>query len=184
MNTLDIIILAVLCVMTGYGIWKGLIKQVFSIVGIIAGYVVATRYYVSFAAYLNFSDSNIGKVVAFIILFILCVILFTALAFIVNKFFKLPGLGFINSLFGGVIGFLKGFLIVVVAVIVLTFMLPADNTILGKSVTLPYIHKGMIIAGNMIPRDIKAEYNKKVESIKKGVNPDPLPEPERKKKKK
>ncbi len=170
MNTLDIIVLIVIGLSTAYGIWKGLIKQVFSIAGIIAGYVVATQYYIPFSAYLKFGDPNLAKIVSFIIIFIGCVIIATILAFTVNKIFRLPGLGFINSFLGGVIGFLKGFLLVAVAVIVLIALLSAENTLLSKSVTVPYILRGINTAENMIPRDIKSQYNKKVEDLKKEMS--------------
>ena len=174
MNTLDIIVLIVIGISTAYGIWKGLIKQVFSIAGIIAGYVVASHYYIPFSSYLKFNDQNLAKILSFILIFIGCVIIATVLAFIVNKIFRLPGLGFINSFLGGVVGFLKGFLLIAIAVIVLIALLSAENQLLSRSVTVPYILRGINTAENMIPRDIKAQYNKKVEDLKKEMAGEPV----------
>jgi uncharacterized membrane protein required for colicin V production len=150
-----------------------LIKQVFSIAGIICGYVIATQYYIQFSTYLKFSDPNLGKIVSFIIIFIACIVVASILAVMVNKIFRLPGLGLINSFLGGVIGFLKGFLLVAIAVIVLIALLSAENPLLSRSVTVPYILKGIKTAENMIPRDIKDQYNKKVEGLMKEMSAEP-----------
>jgi membrane protein required for colicin V production len=174
MNTLDIVVLIVISLLTAYGIWKGVIKQIFSIAGIICGYVVATQYYIPLSTYLKFSDPNLGKIVSFIIIFIACVIVATLLAIIVNKIFRLPGLGLINSFLGGVVGFLKGFLLVAIAVIVLIALLSSENPLLSKSVTVPYILRGIKTAENMIPRDIKAQYNKKTEELMKEMSGEPV----------
>jgi membrane protein required for colicin V production len=183
MNTLDIIVLIVICLMTFYGVWKGFIKQVLSIAGIITGYVVATRYYAQFATNLKLSDPNLAKIISFIILFLACVILFSVLAMILNKIFKLPGLGVINSFFGGVIGFLKGFLLTAICVIVLIALLSVENPLLSKSITVPYILRGLMAAENAIPRDIKTQYHKKIESLMKEVSQAPAASPPQQKKK-
>jgi membrane protein required for colicin V production len=173
MNTLDIIILIVISLMTFYGVWKGFVKQVMSILGILVGYVVATKYYAQFATVLKFNDPNIAKIVGFIILFLACVILFTVLALVLNRIFKLPGLGVINSFFGGVIGFFKGFLLVAISVIVLIALLSSENPILSRSITVPYILRGLMAAESAIPRDIKVQYHKKIDGLIKEVSQPP-----------
>jgi membrane protein required for colicin V production len=173
MNTLDIIVLIVICLMTIYGIWKGFIRQILSIAGIVVGYIVAVKYYADLASYLKLSDPNLAKIISFIILFVACVIVFAALAFLLNKVFKLPGLGMINTFFGGVIGFLKGFLVVALLVIVLIALLPADNPVLSKSITAPYILRALTNIHRAIPKDIKAQYQKKIEGLMKNVSSRP-----------
>jgi membrane protein required for colicin V production len=180
MNMLDIIVLIVIGGLTAYGIWKGCIKQVFSILGIICGYVVAMRYYSAFSDYLKFSDPNLGKIISFIILFIACVIVFGLLALLINKIFRLPGLGLINSFFGGVIGFLKGFLLAAIAVIFLIALLSAENPILSKSLTVPYILRGIMKAESMLPRDIKVQYSKKIDNLMKEISGEPEQKPDKK----
>lgn len=165
-NTLDIIILVIISLTTAYGIWKGMVSQVFSVAGIVGGYYVAVRYYVTIASYLTFMDAAAAKIISFIAIFILCIIAAMVIASIVGKLFKLPGLGLINSFGGGVIGFIKGFLVSALMVIFLIATLPQDSPVLNTSASLPFVLRGIRMIDNMIPKDIKDQYNKKVDSLK------------------
>jgi membrane protein required for colicin V production len=159
--------------MTFYGVWKGFIKQALSIVGIIVGYIVATAYYAQLSSYFKMGDPNLAKIISFIVLFLGCIIIFTVLALVINRIFKLPVLGMINSFLGGVIGFLKGFILVAISVIALMALLSAENPLLKKSVTVPYVLRLLVAAENAIPKDIKLQYQKKMESLMKNFTTEP-----------
>jgi membrane protein required for colicin V production len=163
---------------TAFGIWRGMVSQVFSIAGIIGGYFAAVRYYTPLAAHLTFMDAGVAKIISFIIIFILCIIIAMVIAGLASKFFKLPGLGIINSIGGGAVGFIKGFLIIALMAIFLVSILPHDSPLLQKSATLPYVLKGIKIIDNMIPQDIKNQYHKKIDTVKEKILKE---EPERKK---
>jgi membrane protein required for colicin V production len=173
MNTLDIIFLITISLTTFYGVWKGLVKQVLSIVGIVAGYIVATQYYADLAAHMKLSDPTVSKIVSFVILFLACVVLFSILAVALNKVFRLPGLGMINTFFGGVIGFIKGFVLIALTLVILIVFLSAENPLLKKSLTAPYILKGLLFAENIIPKDIKTQYTNKIEGLIRGTHSEP-----------
>lgn len=88
------------------------------------------------------------------------------IAWIVGKFFKLPGLGLINSFGGSIVGFIKGFLLVALMVIFLIAVLPNDSPLLNTSAALPFVLRGIKIVDNMVPKDIKEQYRKKVDNLK------------------
>jgi membrane protein required for colicin V production len=165
-NTLDIIILVIISLTTAYGIWKGMISQIFSIAGIVGGYFAAVRYYTPIASHLTFMDAAAAKILSFISIFFLCIFAAMVIAWIVGRFFKLPGLGLINSFGGGVVGFIKGFLVVTMMVIFLLAILPRDSQLVNTSASLPFVLKGIKIIDNMVPKDIKDQYRKKVDNIK------------------
>lgn len=166
MNTLDIIVLVVIGLTTVFGIWKGLISQAFSIAGIVGGYFAAVRYYARLAGHLTFMNPAAAKILSFAVIFIGCLFIAMGLAILLGKLFKLPGLGFIDSLGGGIIGFIKGFLIIALIVIFLIAILPNDSPLLRTSVSLPYVLKGIRIVENLIPQDLKDQYHQKIESMK------------------
>ncbi len=168
-NTLDIIILVIIGLTTAFGIWRGMVNQVFSIAGIVGGYFAAVKYYAPLAAHMTFMDAGVAKIVSFILIFILCIIIAMIVAWLVGKFFKLPGLGIINSLGGGAVGFIKGFLIVALMAIFLIAILPHDSPLLQKSATMPYVLKGIKMIDNMIPQDIKHQYHKKMDIVKEKI---------------
>lgn len=146
-----------------------MVSQIFSIAGIIGGYFAATRYYASLARHLTFMDAAAAKILSFIAIFILCILAAMIIARIAEKFFKLPGLGLINSFGGGAVGFIKGFLIVALMTIFLIAILPHDSPLLNTSATLPFVLKGIKVIDNMVPKDIKELYRKKVDNLKTKV---------------
>ncbi len=143
-----------------------MVSQIFSIVGIIFGYIAAVRYHAAVALHLTFIDAAAAKILSFIAIFILCIIAAMIIAWIVGKFFKLPGLGLINSFGGGIVGFIKGFLVVALMVIFLIAVLPNDSPLLNTSAALPFVLRGIKIVDNMVPKDIKEQYRKKVDNLK------------------
>jgi uncharacterized membrane protein required for colicin V production len=147
-----------------------MVSQVFSIAGIVCGYFAAVRYYASFARHLTFMDAAAAKILSFIAIFILCILAAMVIALIVGKFLKLPGLGLINSFGGGTVGFLKGFLLVALTVIFLIAILPHDSPLLNTSASLPFVMKGIKMIDNMIPKDIKEQYRKKVDNLKTTIS--------------
>jgi membrane protein required for colicin V production len=146
-----------------------MVSQVFSIVGIVGGYFAAVHYYRSLAAHLTFVEAGVAKILSFILIIIICIIAAMVIAWLIGKVFKLPGLGVLNSLGGGAVGFIKGFLIVALMVIFLIAILPHDSPLLDKSSTLPFVLKGIKIIDNMIPQDLKNQYHKKIENLKNRV---------------
>jgi membrane protein required for colicin V production len=179
MSYLDIIFLAVIGIMTAYGIWRGMISQILSIAGIIIGFMLASQHYIELANHLKFTDPNLSKIVSFILIFIACVLAAAILAWLLNKIFRLPGLGIINSFLGGVVGFLKGFLLVAIVTLILITMVSAENPVLSKSLTLPYILKAIRSAESWIPKDLKENFHKKINPVLKETPPEP---PQKKKK--
>lgn len=166
MNALDIVILIIIILTTAYGIWRGMVSQIFSIAGIVGGYFAAVHYYIPLSQHLTFMDAGVARILSFILIFIACIVVAVIIAWLIGKVFKLPGLGLINSIGGAVVGFIKGFLIIALMVIFLVAILPHDSPLLNKSATLPYVFKGIKIIDNMIPQDIKTQYHKKIENLK------------------
>ncbi|HTZ19156.1 MAG TPA: CvpA family protein [Dissulfurispiraceae bacterium] len=176
MNIFDIIVLVIIGLTTAFGIWKGMVSQIFSIAGIIGGYFAAVRYYTPLASHMTFMDAGVAKIVSFFLIFVLCIIIAMIIAWLAGKLFKLPGLGIFNSLGGGAVGFIKGFLLIALTAIFLIAVLPHDSPLLQKSATLPYVLKGIKIIDNMIPQDIKSQYHKKIDTVKEKIFKE-LPEP-------
>ena len=87
----------------------GIIKAVFSVVGVIVGVVLAGRLYVSFSESLTFiSDPGVAKVVAFAIILIVVMIIAAVLSAVLKKVVSAVLLGWVNKLGGAVLGFILG----------------------------------------------------------------------------
>lgn len=87
MSTLDIILIVLLIISTWQGLSKGIIRLLGSLVALIAGSFLASRYYLIFFEWSKdfwHSQESLGKTLSFIILFI-------AITWVINAAFNLIG---------------------------------------------------------------------------------------------
>ena len=109
MSWLDIVLLVLIAIPTIIGLRMGIIKAVFSVVGVIVGVVLAGRLYVSFSESLTFiSDPGVAKVVAFAIILIVVMIIAAVLSAVLKKVVSAVLLGWVNRLGGAILGFILG----------------------------------------------------------------------------
>jgi membrane protein required for colicin V production len=158
----DIIVLAVIGILTVVGLFNGIVKQLFGLGGIVAGYILAMKYYELCSKYLTSLHPGTAKALSFITIFLACVIIAHIIGWVVGKFITISGLGFLNRIGGGLLGFLKGYLIVAVMVMVLHAFLPADNGLFKTSRTIQYILPVTELFKKVTREDIKAKYIEKV----------------------
>ncbi|MBA4371790.1 MAG: hypothetical protein C0402_02885 [Thermodesulfovibrio sp.] len=163
MTGFDIVVLSVIGITVALGLWKGLVIQIFGLAGLISGYILSVRYYLSVARLLPDISQGTAKIAGFLVIFIASIIAAFILGRLLEKLMKLAGLGWANRLLGGVLGLLKGTLIVSVILVVLVAFLPSDSGILKQSVTVPYLVSVTRLLGAAIPEDIKAKYKSRME---------------------
>lgn len=118
MNWLDFILLIFMAGFVFYGLFFGLIKTVGSLAGVVVGAWVASRLYLpafGLAKSLAFGHDNWGRVVSFVICFVvinrLICLGFALLDRTFNLISVIPFLKTINRLGGAVLGFLEGGLV-------------------------------------------------------------------------
>ena len=115
LNIFDIVIIGITLVLGLKGLFRGLIKEVFGIVGIIGAIFVASR--VSddignlIAPFLALENQTTIKLIGFIVALIGFWIIVYLLGIIVSKIFQASGLGVFDRIFGFIFGAAKVFLI-------------------------------------------------------------------------
>jgi len=166
MNSLDLIITAIICIAIATGVWKGLIKQVVSLGGIILGYIIAVNYYERLSHFITVSDPGIRSIAGFAVIFISIILLLSIAGWFMERLLKGARLNWINRICGGALGFLKGALIVMIITVVLLAFLPAGSRLLNESRLLSYAVTVSKMAEFLIPEHIKDRYYKKIEEIK------------------
>lgn len=115
MHALDILLAVIAVVFIFTGIKRGLIGEIIRLTAMIAGCVVAFLYYHQLAAHAPIRhlpiQPSIKNAIAFILIYIACVLVIIAVGWVIKKAVHLTPLGLIDRLAGGVIGFLKTLLI-------------------------------------------------------------------------
>ena len=165
MNTFDIGVVLVIGGLTLLGLFKGMVKQIIGLAGVVAGYILAMRFYEPMSRFFTSFRPGTAKAISFIAIFVACILCAHIIVWAVGKLFGVLGLGFLNRIGGGLIGFLKGFAIVSLVVMVLIAFLPANNSLFKGSSTIRYILPVVALV-TWPERDIKARYNEKAEKVK------------------
>ncbi|MBC8159629.1 MAG: CvpA family protein [Roseiflexaceae bacterium] len=121
MNFIDILIIAVVIVSGVLGLYWGIIRQILSLVGLIAGIVLAGRYGPNVAEWLSscVPDTRAVDIIAFALVVIAVSSAASLLASLLHRFVGLLFLGWADHLLGGVLGLLQGALTATVLIAVI-----------------------------------------------------------------
>ncbi len=119
MTLFDYFAIAIVGISMLLGLTRGAIKEVFSLASWIIAFIVARLFSVQFAQILESAVSNLSLrlLTAFIILFIVALIVMGLISLMLTAAIKKIGLGSLDRLLGTVIGFLRGVVIMLVLVI-------------------------------------------------------------------
>lgn len=172
----DIIALAVAGLSVLLGLWKGLIRQVVGLAGVMAGYMIAMHFYESVAArYLKGFTPATGHIIAFLCIFIACIIAASIVGWVVGRVMNIAGLGILNRIGGAVLGGAKGCFILAIAVMMLVAFLPRENGVFKSSRTIRYIQPMAQLISTVAPKNIKTKYDQKTGKAGNAVTPPAKP---------
>jgi len=165
----DIILIIILIYCFVRGIFRGLLKEISSLIGVLGGFYAAYTHYKGAGIYLKrwISDPNYINILSFLIIFLCVFLIISALGIVIKYVLKIVFLGWVDRVFGGAFGILKGILIGSVLLVVFTAFLSKDSNMIKNSRLSPYI---TTISDKMIkvtPKELKDEYQIKRQDIEK-----------------
>jgi membrane protein required for colicin V production len=168
MNVLDVVIAVIVGFCLVRGVFRGIIKEITSIVGVFVGFFGAYSYYPIVAKLISRLMANEAyvNIISFVLTF---TILFFAVGFIgivLKHLLKAISLGWADRILGGTFGLLKAVLIVSVLLVPLTTFLPKESSLVKNSLLAPHvitITKQIII---VVPEDMKQKFSDNIESLK------------------
>ncbi len=170
MNALDILI----CVIGGFclirGIFRGIVKEVTSIVGVLVGFYAAYTYYPLLAEWLSdfkfISNESYLNMFGFILTFIIVFLAIGFLGVILKLLLKAAALGWADRVLGGAFAIVKAVLIVSVLIIAFTTFLPQNSSVIRDSLLAPYVS---IVSEKMVlivPKEMKEKFCNNVKALK------------------
>ena len=139
MNWVDASILIVTALSFTFGIWRGLVREVLSLITWILALLVARSYSEVVAATLfnSFDNLTMRYVTAFALIFIGVMMLGTFVNFLMSKLLIFTGLRFADRILGGLFGIARGALIVLVGLFFSSFFL-SQGEYWQNSKLIPY----------------------------------------------
>jgi membrane protein required for colicin V production len=169
MNTLDIIIAVIFGFCLIRGIFRGLIKEVSSIVGVLAGFYAAYTYYPQLVTPLSrwISNPTYLNILSFLIIFCGVFIVISILGIIIKYLLNSASLGWTDRISGAGFGSIKGILIVSVLLLMLTTFLPKNAPVIQRSLLAPHVMMVSEKMAKVIPKGMREQFVIKIESFKK-----------------
>lgn len=169
MNPLDILIIIILLYCLIRGIFRGIIKELSSIIGVLGGFYGAYAYYPLVAKQLSRWISNTGylNILSFMIIFCVVFIVISILGIIIKYLLRISFLGWVDRVCGAGFGIIKGILIVSVILLALTTFLPKGAPLIKNSLLSPHV---TMISEKLIKvtsTQMKRQFGAKIEELKK-----------------
>jgi membrane protein required for colicin V production len=169
MNPFDFLILAILAYGLIRGVFRGLVREISSIVGVLGGFYAAYTYYRPLAKLMSAWISNpvYLNILSYLAIFSGVVITVGILAVIIKYLLNIAYLGWVDRICGALFGLLKGVLVSFVLFIMLTAFLPAGAPLIKNSTLSPHVATGSEVMAKVISKDMKDAFMAKLKELRK-----------------
>jgi len=169
MNPFDIIIIVILGYSLVRGVFRGLVKEVSSIVGVLGGFYAAFTYYTMLAKILSglIKEPAYLNILSFLIIFCSVLIIVGVLGIIIKYLLNIAFLGWVDRIGGIGFGLVKGVLIVSILFISLTAFLPKGSPFLKNSMLAPHVSWVSEKMAKVVSKEMKQDFIAKLGELKK-----------------
>ncbi len=170
MNPFDMVIVVILGYCMILGIFKGFIKEVASIVGIVGGFYAAYSGHELFVPFIApwIKPPAYQDIISFILIFLIVCLIVNLIGSLLRMLIKLVLLGAVDRVFGAVLGALKGMLIVsLLYVLLVTFLPIGGKQLIVESRLGPCVNAVSKTLVRVIPKGKRRAFMYNMEELKK-----------------
>jgi len=172
MNILDWILIFAGAFWVLRGLMRGAVSQIFGVTGILTGFLVASHQYLVVGSYITGQFPAISATAAgplsFILLFLLTWFSIAVAGFWVVRVLRSAGLGFLDRLWGAMIGFCKALLFAIVTISCLTLFSSGGNPpLVAESKLAPRVREASQFLFKLAPAKVQEEFSKKQKEVQK-----------------
>lgn len=169
MNTLDIVFAGIMVVSLAVSAFRGGIRELFSILAILVGFVTASRYYGIPETYMVrlTSHDSVNNIIGFILVFLFIAMLTSFVGGQLTQIVKKADLGFWNLMAGTAIGAIRGILVCALLTYALLVFMEPGSDLFSTSRAFPYMSQVTQAVSPMGPRHFREGLTSKLESLAK-----------------
>jgi membrane protein required for colicin V production len=167
LNLFDWLLIAMLAYSTIVAFLRGIIRELFSLGGLIAGILLAAWNYHHAALLLSrlITTPATAQIVAFLFIVVGVMVLCTLVGKALNRTVHAIGLGFFDRLLGAAFGFLRGCLLGVAILVAVAAFLPQSQWIANSQLT-PYFLAGAHAVSFVVPHELRQQILNGAEQLK------------------
>ena len=167
MNIADWIILLVLLLSVVQAASSGFFQEAFGIAGLIFGYLIAAWQYrhlaEHFAPYIG--SHWLGEIVAFLAIFLGVMVLAGLVGKIVRWIVKEAGLNVVDRFLGGVLGLVRGCLLVAIILVSMTAFTPTSRWLQGSGLAPYFLVVGRAVIW-VAPSELRSQFYKGLDYLR------------------
>lgn len=173
MNVADWIILLVLLVSVIQAASSGFFQEIFGIAGLVFGYLIAAWQYRNLAGHFApyISSRWLGEIVAFLAIFLGIMVLAGVLGKIVRWAMKEAGLSIVDRFLGGILGLVRGCLLVAIVLLGMTAFTPTSGWLQNSSFAPYFLVVGRAVIW-VAPTELRFEFYKGLDYLRKAQSPE------------
>ena len=149
MTTFDVVVYSILGLSVIFSLFKGFVKEIFSLLSYLGGYLMASKYQGVFSQLImeSIPSKPIAKLIAFAGIYIMTAIIISLMGRIARGFImSATQLSGFDRLAGGFVGFARGVIIVVALTFPLQFFPEVSKKLMKDSQTAPHLAKVLAFA--------------------------------------
>ena len=158
MNWFDVVALVVIGLSAGFAFFKGFVREVVSLAGLVIGAILAFRFYPEGASLLEsyMEAENLRNLTSFLCIFFGTVLLAALVSYSLKRLLDTAGLSFYDKFLGLLFGLLRGIFIVYIFVLVLSGFGIAKKTMV-ESKSYSVVSRTMDVILSFFPKDADTE---------------------------
>ena len=168
MNALDIITALIVGFCLIRGIFRGIIKELTSIIGVFIGFYGAYIYYPILARWLSdlIANRSYSHIISFFLIFVTVLLAVGFVGMILRHLLKAAALGWADRILGGTFAMVKAVLIVSVLLIALTTFLPENAPVIKNSLLAPRVSAISEKLVAVVPGEMKERFRNNIKALK------------------
>src|SRR5258707_3006397 len=176
MSVADWIILAFLLFSVVAAAWEGFFHEVFGMAGLVVGYLLAAWQYRRLADWFEtfFKQPWLSEVCAFLIIFFAVLVIASVAGRLTRWMMKEAGLSSIDRTLCGLLGLLKGSLVVAIVLVAMAAFAPAARWLPGSQLA-PYFLAGGRAAIWLAPAELRHRFDQGLDYLRNVHTPPKVP---------
>jgi membrane protein required for colicin V production len=168
---LDFLCIGIILTSMAFAILKGFMREIISLIALIAGFVLAVLYYSALGRQLAplCRTDAVADLIGFMIIFLGFILIGAITAFLVNRLIKSSSMEWIDRLLGALFGLIRGWIIASILVLALVAF-PINENLLARSFLAPYFIFGARAAVLVVPQDMKSKFYEQYKKVLQAWN--------------
>ena len=141
----DIVILAVMAISLVFGLFRGLLRELLSLVSWVLAFWIAYRYSANVAEIIDRALQNptLSQAVSAVLVFVIVLVALMVLTSLIAKVFKATGLAGIDRILGGLFGLGRGVVILLAALILASHTGAVEQEWYNASTMIPMFDRAL-----------------------------------------